>query len=90
MALCGFGSLRDNAFTVPLKIAQRFNAGSLKNKKDEVPSGTTETSFGLRHLIPRRDSFVPKATVLERNLFLIRPYGEFEGWFRQHVIEQYD
>jgi hypothetical protein len=53
-------------------------------KKSQVPLGTTEPclSAGV--------SVVPKATVLERNLFLIRPYGEFEGWFRQHVIEQYD
>jgi hypothetical protein len=45
---------------------------------------------GMRRRSPNDGSVVPEATVLERNLFLIRPYGEFEGWFRQHVIEQYD
>src|SRR4026207_2539496 len=42
IALCRLRSLRYDAFTILLKIAQRFNAGSSMNNKDEVPSGTTE------------------------------------------------
>ena len=53
-----------------------FQRWALIKQKEEVPSGTTEPSFDLRRLIPRRDSFVPEGT---RYFFVIN-YPALKRW----------
>ena len=50
----------------------------------------TTGSLQTRAQAPAATVSERKGIFWERMIFLIRPEGEFEVWFTQHVVKQYD